>query len=206
MVGVSQLTWKIRAGNDFSGTNRTATITIGDITPATVDLSSVDGKIISTTASVTLTFKQPDGSDVDARTQYLSNGTYTATTSATDMQKVFILKEGSASGVDVPFTVTNPSSDMATFSINASLVGNKTYYVGVGASTKGSDGNVNVAKFVTFSTKFEGAPEVTSFLPVDDATQVAKTSDLVLTFNTNVEKTGTATITLFDGTATTTIA
>ena len=201
LVGVSA-DLEDKTGNDFSGTNRTATITIGDITPATVDLSSVDGKIISTTASVTLTFKQPDGS-IDARTQYLSNGTYTATTSATDMQKVFILKEGSASGVDVPFTVT--SSDMATFSINASLLGNKTYYVGVGASTKGSDGNVNVAKFVTFSTKFEGAPEVTSFLPVDDATQVAKTSDLVLTFNTNVEKTGTATITLFDGTATTTI-
>jgi len=202
LVGVSADLEDV-AGNAFGGASRTNTITIGDVTPATVDLSSVDGKLIATTASVTLTFKQPSGA-VDARAEYLYNGTWTATTAATDMQKVFILKEGSASGVDVPFTVT--SSDNATFSIIASLVGNKTYYVGVGASTKGTDGNVNVAKFVTFSTKFEGAPEVTSFLPVDEATQVSKTSNLVVTFNTNVEKTGTATITLFDGTATTTIA
>jgi hypothetical protein len=105
---------------------------------------------------------------------------------AADMNKVIVLKEGSATGPDVAFTTT--SGDAATIAISAALVGNKTYYVGVGASTKGTDGNVNTPKFVTFNTKFEGAVTISSRVPADNATEIANDANFVLTFNTDVEK------------------
>lgn len=171
------------AANAFSGAGRTANFTILDNTSATVDLSSVDGKTISTTAAVTLIFKE--GSAVEGRASLYFNSTWNAYALA-DMAKVIVLKEGSATGPDVPFTVTN-GGDAATFGIVASLAGNKTYYVGVGASTKGADGNVNVAKFVTFSTKFEGVPTIVSLSPTDNLTQVDKASSFVITYNTGVQ-------------------
>ena len=174
------------AGNDFSGFGRAQTFTILDNTPATVDLSSVDGKTISTTAAVTLIFKE--GSAVEGRSSLYFNSMWNAYTLA-DMTKVIVLKEGSATGPDVPFTVTN-GGDAATFGIVASLAGNNTYYVGVGASTKGADGNVNVAKFVTFTTKFEGVPTISSRVPADNAPQIDKASSFVLTYNTGVQLAG----------------
>ena len=206
LVGVSA-DLEDASGNDFSGTNRTATITIADVTPATVDLSSVDGKVLPTTATATLTFTKPDGTTADPRATYYYNGSWSNTyTAPADLQKVIILKKDDANGADVAFTVTG-GANSATFTITPSVLAeNSTYYLGIGASTKGSDGNINVAKFVTFTTGYEDVPEVTSFLPVEDATQVSKTSNFVVTFNTDVVKATTASITFSDGTTTGTIS
>ena len=172
------------AGNAFAGVGRAVTRTIADVTSATVDLSSVDGKTISTGDAITLTFIKT-GTTVDPRTTLLYGNAENAY-ALVNMNKVIVLKEGSATGADVAFSVTNASSDAATFGISATLAGNKTYYLGVGSSTKGSDGNVNVAKFVTFSTKEEGVPTAT-LSPADNSVQVAKSSNFVLTFNTGVK-------------------
>lgn len=174
------------SGNAFDGTGRALTFTIKDIVPATVDLSSVDGKTISTTATVSMIFKE--GSSVDARTDLYYNGTWNAYTAPADMVNVVVLKEGSATGPNVAFSVTNVAGDDANFEIVAALAGNKTYYLGVGTSTKGADGNVNIAKFVTFNTKYEGVPTVESLSPADNSKEVAKGSNFVITFNTDVEK------------------
>ncbi len=171
------------SANAFSGAGRTASFFIADNTPAIVDISSVDGKTISTAAAVTLIFKE--GSTPEARASLYYNNIWNAYAVPADMQKVIILKEGSASGPDVAFTVT--SGDDATFAVNAALAGNKTYYLGVGASTKGADGNVNIAKFGSFTTKFEGVPTIVSLSPADNATQVVKTSNFVITYDTGVQ-------------------
>ncbi len=176
------------AGNAFAGAGRTAIRTIADVTPATVDLSSVDGKTISTGDPITLTFIKT-GTTADPRSLLFYSNAWNAYALA-DMNKVIVLKEGSATGADVSFTVTNDVTgfvgDAATFAIHATLAGNKTYYLGVGASTKGTDNNINVVKFVTFSTKEEGAPTAT-LSPADNSVQVAKSSNFVLTFNTGVK-------------------
>ncbi len=169
--------------NGFDGANRTQIFTIDDVTPATVDLSSVDGKTIATTDPVTLVFKE--GSAIEERTSLYYDGSWNNYSVASDMENVIILKEGSANGADVAFSVS--SVDDATFAISASLEGNKTYYIGVGASTKGADGNINEPKFVTFNTKYEGVPTVVSLSPADNAIEVDRTSDFVITFNTDVE-------------------
>ena len=203
LVGVSA-DLEDASGNHFSGANRTATITIADVTPATVDLSSVDGKVLPTTATATLTFTKPDGTTADPRKTYYYNGSWSNTYSApADLEKVIILKKDDANGADVAFAVSG-GANSATFTITPSspLAENSTYYIGVGASTKGTDGNINVAKFVTFTTGYEGKPEVVSFLPVDGATQVAKNSDFVITFNTDVAI-GTGSIVFTDGATTT---
>ena len=173
------------AGNAYVGVSPSNTYNIADVTSASVDLSSVDGKTISTSAPVTLAFKE--GNAVEPRVSLNYNSTWNAY-SAAGMEKVIVLKEGSANGPDVAFTVT--SGDDATFAIIAALQGNKTYYLGVGASTKGADGNVNGAKFVTFNTLFEGTPTVASLSPSDNDVQVDKAANFVITFDTDVAKAG----------------
>lgn len=185
------------SGNGYTGAtaSRTNDFTINDVTAATVDLSSVDGKTLSTsvgTSGIVLSFKE--GSNVEPRTDLYYNGGWQGSYSAANMSKVIIFKEGSASGPDVPFTVAEITN--GTYSITATLDPDhaKTYYIGVGASTKGGQGagTVNVAKFVTFNTKFEGVPSITSLSPADDAVEVSKSSDFLITFDTNVEKVGGA--------------
>ncbi len=201
------------SGNDFDGSTRTQTFTIKDVTSATVDLSSVEGKSLSTsigTTGIIISFKE--GNSLEPRTQLFYNGSWHSFVAA-DLAKVIVFKDGSASGADVPFSVAEVVP--GTYSITATLDGSKehTYYIGVGASTKGgsNDENVNVAKFATFSTKFENAPSIVSVSPADDATEVAVGTNLVITFDTDVNLVGTASYTsssvyLTDGTNTITIA
>ncbi|MDD2304020.1 MAG: Ig-like domain-containing protein [Prolixibacteraceae bacterium] len=178
------------AGNLFLGAGRTSTSTIADVTSATVDLSSVAGLNILPGADVFLKFYE--GLVLEPRVKIFSNNVWTdyssasAATVATAMQKVIVLKEGSATGPDVAFTVT--STDKASFKISANLVGNATYYLGIGASTTDAFDNVNEAKFVTFSTIFDGVPSILSLSPLDGAVQVGAASNFVITYDTPVLK------------------
>ncbi len=193
------------AGNPFVGNDASRSIiyTIKDLVAETVSINVAD-KLISTGDEITVKFLE--GTTVEERASYYFDGTWTAYTALTDMEKVFILKEGDANGPDVDFTVGGTNGE---FTVLATLEGNKTYYLAVGPSTKDAAGNVNVAKAVTFKTKYEGTPEVVSLSPADNAVEVAKSSNFVITFNTGVQlKTGytTGEIYFTDGTTTKTIA
>lgn len=170
------------AGNPFVETGpRSKIYSIKDLVPEIVDINVAD-KIISTGDPITVKFKE--GSNIEVRYKYYDNGAWTTYTGPSNMEKVFILKEGSANGPDVYFEVGGTNGD---FTVDATLEGNKTYYLAVGPSTQDSALNVNVAKAVTFKTKYEGVPEVVSLSPVDGKVEVAKSSNFVITFNTGVQ-------------------
>ena len=157
---------------------------VNDLIAETVAIS-VDGEVISSNLSlnpITITFNE--GSTPEDRDFFSYHGEWVAYSAATDMENVFILKEGSANGPDVDFTVTGGP---AAFTIDATLEGNKTYYIGVGPSTQDAAGNINEAKFATFSVKYEGTPNVTEKSPADNSNEVATDANFVLTFNTDVE-------------------
>ena len=173
------------ACNPFVETGpRSKTYTIKDLVPETVAINVAD-KIISTGDAITVKFLE--GTTVEARAKYYYNGTWTTYAATTDMEKVFILKEGDANGPDVDFTVGGTNGD---FTVLASLEGNKTYYLAVGPSTRDADGNTNVAKAVTFKTKYEGIPDWLTLSPDDEAVEVAKSSNFTITFNTGVQLNG----------------
>lgn len=166
-----------------NATTRSKTYTIKDVVPATVSIN-VDGKTdVDVAGPVTISFKE--GSTLDPVAQLYYGGAWHAYTLAA-MDQVVVLKENDANGANVPFTVA--SGDDAAFTINAAYTGAKTYYVGIGASTKDAGGNVNAAKFATFSTKFVAAPELVSVSPENEATAVALKATLVATFNTDIAK------------------
>ncbi len=176
------------AGNAFVETGpRSKIYTIKDLVAETVAINVAD-KIISTGDAITVKFLE--GSTVEARDKYYYNGTWTTYAATTDMENVFILKEGDANGPDVDFTVGGTNGE---FTVLATLEGNKTYYLAVGPSTRDAAGNTNVAKAVTFKTKYEGIPEVVSLSPADNAVEVAKSSNFVITFNTGVQLSSTYT-------------
>ena len=170
------------AGNEVLVSSMfTKTYVVNDFIPETVAINVAD-KVISSTDLVTITFNE--GDTPEDRGFYSYHGAWVPYTAPADMENVFILKEGSANGPDVAFTVTG---DDAAFTITASLEGNKTYYIGVGPSTQDAAGNINEAKFATFSVKYEGTPVVTDKSPADNSNEVATNANFVLTFNTDVQ-------------------
>ncbi len=160
---------------------RNKTYDVNDVVPATVSIN-VDGKTdVGVADAITISFKE--GSTLDAISQLYYGGSWSGY-ALNKMDQVIVLKEKDANGVNVPFTVN--SADGKAFNVVASLAGAKTYYIGIGASTKDAGGNVNAAKYATFTTKFVAAPEVVTLDPADDKIEVALKAPVTIAFNTDI--------------------
>jgi len=179
-------------GNAFLGATRTKTFIMGDVVPSTVNIEAnsddLNGQDINVSDAITFTFTE--GSNPEAIGQVYYNGQWNVYSAGTSqLEKAIILKEGSATGKDVAFTVSEANP---VFTIVPSIVGAKTYYLGIGSATKDNStlgsGNINVAKFVTFTTKFAAAPTTTASqrIPADNATAVAKDAPVTIEFNCDV--------------------
>jgi len=160
---------------------RNKTYTVNDVIPATVSIN-VDGKTdVGVADAITISFKE--GSTLDAVSQLYYGGSWSAY-ALNKMDQVIVLKENDANGVNVPFTVN--SADGKAFDVVATLAGAKTYYIGIGASTKDAGGNVNAAKYATFTTKYVDAPVVATLDPADDKTEVALKAPVTIAFKTEI--------------------
>jgi hypothetical protein len=172
--------------NEDLAVDRSKVYTVNDVIAAVVAIDK-DGKTdVGVTDNITFTFKE--GATLDAVAQLFYEGSWHTYSSAADLAKVIVFKEGDANGANVAFTVSSSATGTFVVDPTATLTGAKTYYIGIGASTKDAGGNVNAAKYASFTTLFVTAPELVSLAPANEAIEVALTTTPVLTFNTDISK------------------
>jgi hypothetical protein len=162
---------------------RNKTYVVNDVVPATVSIN-VDGKTdVDVAGDIYISFKEGSSSTQDPISKLYYGGVWNDYTLA-GMSNVIVLKENDANGVNIiPSSIT---LDANGFKVVAPLAGAKTYYIGIGASTKDAGGNVNAAKYATFTTKFVAAPEVVTLDPADDKIEVALKAPVTIAFNTDI--------------------
>ena len=162
---------------------RSALYQVNDVVPATVSIN-VDGKTdVGVADDIYISFKEGSSSTQDAINKLYYGGVWNDYTLA-GMSNVIVLKENDANGVNIiPSSIT---LDASGFKVVAPLEGAKTYYIGIGASTKDAGGNVNAAKYATFTTTYVAAPKVVTLDPVDDKVEVALKAPVTIAFNTDI--------------------
>ena len=122
---------------------------------------------------------------------------------------ILTLREGSATGVDIPVTFVSYTGN--TLSFSAPITAAKTYYLTVGAAVKDAAGNVNGPVTSVFTTLSSTAPSIATtgssvkvVTPLENATGVLGSAAVTVTFADPIsEIVNESLISFNDGTTTT---
>ena len=188
-IQISATAFDDASSNSYAGISDETTwsFTTADETNPTVStLSPVDDATgIATTANLTITFNE----NVDAET----GGTVSLYKSDDTLIQTFTIPDGGLTGTGTDTITINPT---------ATLSEQTSYYVQISAtafddSSSNSYAGITDETTWSFTTADETNPAISSLSPADDATGIATTANLVITFDESVDAETGGTVTLY---------
>lgn len=147
------------------------TFTVGDFTPPVATFNPTNGtNNVAVNSNIVITFNE---------NVFQANGT--AIDPAAIEGGIVELKVTNDGGATVPFTATFNGTNQITINPNADLNNNTTYYVELNP-VEDVNGNETTSSAITFTTPDTLPPTIT-FNPVNGATGVLETTQIIITFN-----------------------